>query len=95
MPYSNFVPLVSSLDLTQLVQDRLQKVHQRFPASRPRTLDDFREVIDELSDFADTCQTVVRRLDAQDGRSDLAAAYGEVKRALDWAQCTTAPSNNV
>jgi hypothetical protein len=47
----DFVPFMGSLDLEQLVQDHLQRVHQRFPASRPRTLDDFREVIDELSDL--------------------------------------------
>lgn len=88
MPYSDFVPFVGSPNLRQLVQDRLQKVHQRFPASRPRTLDDFREVIDELSDLADICQTVVGRLDAQDGRSDAAAAY------VDWVECT-GPNNNV
>ncbi|KAF2844064.1 hypothetical protein T440DRAFT_523789 [Plenodomus tracheiphilus IPT5] len=86
MPSSGFVPFVGSPDLGQLVKDRLQKVHQRFPDSRPRTLDDFREVIDELSDLADTCQTVVGRLDAQDGGCDAAAAYGEVKRALDWVE---------
>jgi hypothetical protein len=94
MASPGLIPLVGSPDLGQLVQNRFKKVHQQFPASRPRTLDDFRQVIDALSDIADTCQMVVERLDAQGRRLDAAAAYEEVKRALDWVECT-APSNNV
>lgn len=94
MALPDFAPLVGSLSLGQLVQDRLEKVHRQFPASRPRTLDDFRSVVDELSDIADICQAAVGRLDAQDRTLDAAAAYVEVKRALDWVECT-APSNSV
>jgi hypothetical protein len=94
MALPRFVPFVGSPDLGQLVQNRLNKMHKQFPASRPRTLDDFRQVVDALSDIADTCQMVVGRLDAQGRTLDAAAAYGEIKRALDWIECT-APSNDV
>lgn len=85
----SWVPSVSgSPDLGRLVQDRLRKVHQQFPASCPRTLGDFRVVADKLSAIAEASQAVTKRLETQDGTYNAAEAFKELERALDWAECT-------
>lgn len=65
MVLSGFYLCPSSADLGRLVQDRLKKVNQQFPALAPDTLDDFRIVADELSTIARVCQTTVQSLAAQ------------------------------
>jgi hypothetical protein len=94
MVLSGVFPLPGSPDLGRLVQDRLNNVHQQFPALCPRTLDDFRVVAERLSAIADVCRTVTNRLAAQDEKYNAAAAFKQVERALDWADCKV-PGNNV
>lgn len=89
----NFYPLPGSPDLGRLVQDRLKKVHRRFPALCPSTLDDFRVVADELLTIANVCQTVTKRLAAEKHVYNAAEAFKQIERTLDWAECM-APSNS-
>jgi hypothetical protein len=75
--------LSGSPDLGRHVQDRLRKVQQKFPASR----NEFRVVADKLSAIDEACCTVMKRLEAQDETYDAVAAFTQVERALDWAEC--------
>ena len=70
-----------SPDLARLVQDRLQKVQEGFPALCPSTLDELQVVADKLS-------AIVKRLEADSSRQDAAAAFKQIKQALDWTECT-------
>ncbi|EOA85948.1 hypothetical protein ACJQWK_02537 [Exserohilum turcicum] len=85
MVLPDIYPSPGSLDLGQLVQDRLKRVNQQFPALAPTTLEDFRRVADELSTISDVCQATIKRLAAQDGVYDATKALDETERALDWA----------
>jgi hypothetical protein len=87
MAFAGFFPLPGSPDLGRLVQDRLKKVQQQFPALYPSTLDDFRVVTDRLSAIAEACQAVTKRLETQDGTYSAAEAFKELERTLDWAEC--------
>ena len=94
MVLPDIYPSPGSLDLGQLVQDRLKRVNQQFPALAPTTLEDFRRVADELSTISDVCQATIKRLAAQDGVYDATKALDETERALDWAVCMS-PTKNV
>ncbi|KAF1829672.1 hypothetical protein BDW02DRAFT_610598 [Decorospora gaudefroyi] len=66
MPLPGFFPLPDSPDLKRVVQGRLIKIHQQFPASCPRTLDDFRirrRTEDETYDAAAVFKQAGRALD--------------------------------
>lgn len=93
MPLPSFSPLPDSPDLGRLVQGRLNKIHQQFPTLCPRTLDDFRIVADKLSAIAEVCQTITKRLAAQDEIYDAAAVFKQAERALDWAECMILDNN--
>jgi hypothetical protein len=53
-----------SPDLAWLVQDRLQKVQEGFPALCPSTLDELQVVADKLSAIAEVCQAVTKTIAA-------------------------------
>ncbi|KAF1346321.1 hypothetical protein EJ07DRAFT_185780 [Lizonia empirigonia] len=86
MTQPRFFPLPGSPDLGRLVQYRLEKVQQEFPALRPTTLEDFQVLADKVSTIAQACQTVTKRLEAQGGRHDAATAFKQVQNELDWAE---------
>ncbi|KAF1922283.1 uncharacterized protein M421DRAFT_427070, partial [Didymella exigua CBS 183.55] len=86
MTQLRFSPLPGSPDLARLVQDRVEKVQQGFPALCPSTLEDFQVLADKISTIAQACQTVAKRLEAQGSRHDAATAVKQVKNDLDWAE---------
>jgi hypothetical protein len=87
MTLPTFFPLPGSPDLGRLVQHRLEKVQQGFPALRPTTLEDFHVLADKVSTIAQACQTVTQRLEAEGSGHDAAAAIKQVENDLDWAEC--------
>jgi hypothetical protein len=82
-----FLRFSGSADLGRLVQDRLEKVQQKFP-------DDIRMVVDKLTTITEMCQTVMRRLEEQDSTPDAGTAIKQMKQALDWMDCIV-PSNQL
>jgi hypothetical protein len=90
MALSGSPPLPEPSDLGRLLQDRLEKAHQPSPVLYPTTLDDLRIVADKLFAIAEACQTVTKRLTARADTYDAAAAFKQIERALDWAECMDA-----
>jgi hypothetical protein len=88
MAQPRFFARSGSPDLARLVQDRLQKVQEGFPALCPSTLDELQVVVDKLSEIAEVCQAVTKRLEADSSREDAAAAFKQINQALDWTECT-------
>lgn len=88
MALQGILPMPGLCDLPRVVQERLRKTQQQFPASRPSSLDDFQVMSKRLSTIAETCAEVAARLGTQVEGCDATAALEEVEKALDWAECT-------
>jgi hypothetical protein len=84
MALSGSPPLPEPSDLGRLLQDRLEKAHQPSPVLYPTI------VADKLFAIAEACQTVTKRLTARADTYDAAAAFKQIERALDWAECMDA-----
>jgi hypothetical protein len=80
-------PWPSSPDVARLVQDRLSRVQQQFPACSPNTLSDLRTVVNELSTISKTCDRVLNDIETREEETDVVTAFKEVENALDWAKC--------
>jgi hypothetical protein len=87
MAPSMFSALPNSPDVARLVQDRLSKVQQQFPACCPSTLSDLRIVSDELSTISKTFATIVEDLETQESETDATTAFKKLEAALDWTKC--------
>lgn len=53
----------------------------------PSTLHELQVVADKLSAIAEVCQAVTKRLEADGSRLDAAAAFKQIKQALEWTEC--------
>jgi hypothetical protein len=80
-------PWPSSPDVARLVQDRLSRVQQQFPACSPNTLSDLRTVVNELSTISKTCDRVLNDIETRGEEIDVVTAFKDVEDALDWAKC--------
>ncbi|CAE7219828.1 hypothetical protein PTTW11_11226 [Pyrenophora teres f. teres] len=76
----------SSPDVARLVQDRLSRVQQQFPACSPNTLSDLRTVVNELSTISKTCDRVLNDIETREEETDVVTAFKDVEDALDWAK---------
>jgi hypothetical protein len=88
MAQPRFFVRSGSPDLARLVQDRFQKVQEGFPALCPSTLHKIQVVADKLSAIAEVCHAVTKRLEADGSRQDAAAAFKQIKQALEWTEWT-------
>jgi hypothetical protein len=90
--FYNMAPMVvspwpSSPDVARLVQERLSRVQQQFPARSPNTLSNLRTVVDELSTISKTCAEVLNNIETREEETDVVTAFRELEAALDWAEC--------
>ena len=83
-----FLSLASCSSIVgQLVKDRLSKHQWQFTGGRPKTLDEIRMVVCELSALAAIFEGVVCDMEGKGEEEGATEAIRRMKRALEWVDC--------